>query len=236
MDKSVLYQHGTLAQLVPGLFQGTLRADELLKHGDTGIGTLNGLNGELIIAAGKIYQVAASGVVRLVNADEMMPFANVHWADFTSVGAVDQLDYDTLRAELLHRAGTRNLFFAVRVHGTFQTVTTRAVAEQTEPYPTLTATAAAQQVFTRQNVAGTLSGYYSPNLYAGAVSPGFHLHFLDDAHQFGGHVLDAQTTAATVELQKFTDFQLHLPAADPDFLQVNLDDPNITAAIKQAEN
>ena len=34
-----LYQHGTLAQLVSGLFEGNLSIGELLEHGDTGIGT-----------------------------------------------------------------------------------------------------------------------------------------------------------------------------------------------------
>ena len=44
-----LYQHGTLALLVPGLLKGTISMGELLKHGDTGIGTGEGLDGELII-------------------------------------------------------------------------------------------------------------------------------------------------------------------------------------------
>ena len=236
MDTSVLYQHGTLAQLVPGLFRGTLSAGDLMKHGDTGIGTLTGLNGELIIADGKIYQVGASGAVRLVKDNEMIPFANVHWADFQAFGQFNGLDYAALQAELLNRIGTKNLFFAVKLQGTFKTVTTRAVAAQVQPYPTLVETAASQQVFTRDNVQGTLSGYFSPNLYAGAVSPGFHLHFLDDAHTFGGHVLDAQVLAAKVDVQEFSDFRLHLPTENHDFLQANLDDPSINDAIKQAEN
>lgn len=39
---NVLYQHGTLALLVPGLLKGTLTSGELLEHGDTGIGTGRG--------------------------------------------------------------------------------------------------------------------------------------------------------------------------------------------------
>ena len=47
-----LYQHGTLALLVPGLLEGTTTIGELLTHGDTGIGTGEGLDGELIILDG----------------------------------------------------------------------------------------------------------------------------------------------------------------------------------------
>lgn len=38
-DTKKLFQHGTLALLVPGLFDGTLPLSSLLEHGDTGIGT-----------------------------------------------------------------------------------------------------------------------------------------------------------------------------------------------------
>lgn len=55
---NVLYQHGTLALLVPGLLEGTTTIGELLKHGDTGIGTGEGLDGELIILDGVAYKVA----------------------------------------------------------------------------------------------------------------------------------------------------------------------------------
>ena len=60
-----LYQHGTLALLVPGLLKGTITMGELLKHGDTGIGTGEGLDGELIILDGKPYHVHATGDVTL---------------------------------------------------------------------------------------------------------------------------------------------------------------------------
>lgn len=234
-EESTLYQHGTLALLVPGLLRGTQSVGELMQHGDTGIGTLTGLDGELIMAAGTVYQVNAAGQVRAVAADERVPFANVHRAAFEPAGTVKQLDYASLRAALAAKGPGENLFYAVRVHGTFQSVTTRAVAAQTEPYPTLTATAAAQSVFTQTDNVGTLSGYFAPKLYAGAAVPGFHLHYLSDAHDFGGHVLDAVVADATVELQVFTDLQLHLPADDADFRSANLDQADLNDQIAQAE-
>ncbi|MFT9270106.1 MAG: acetolactate decarboxylase, partial [Liquorilactobacillus nagelii] len=42
-NTKALYQHGTLALLVPGLLTGTLTLKELMAHGDTGIGTGEGL-------------------------------------------------------------------------------------------------------------------------------------------------------------------------------------------------
>jgi acetolactate decarboxylase len=236
MTEATLYQHGTLALLVPGLFRGTMRVGELMQHGDTGIGTLTGLDGELVMEAGKVYQVAATGQVRMVGPDELVPFANVHFADYTDAGTLDKLAFTDLQAQLLELMGTQNAFYAVRIHGEFSHVHTRAVAAQSEPYPTLVATAAAQHEFHADDVEGTLSGYFSPALYAGAVSPGFHLHFLSDDHQFGGHVLGGELAEGAVQLQRFNDFQLHLPNDDADFKQADFIGSDVLDQIHQAEN
>ena len=83
-NANVLYQHGTLALLVPGLLEGTTTIGELLKHGDSGIGPGEGLDGELIILDGEAYKVGQSGVAERVPDDFTMPFANVHHAAFQS--------------------------------------------------------------------------------------------------------------------------------------------------------
>lgn len=46
---NVLYQHGTLGTLMAGLLKGTASINELLQHGDLGIATLTGSNGEVIV-------------------------------------------------------------------------------------------------------------------------------------------------------------------------------------------
>ncbi|WP_204123261.1 acetolactate decarboxylase [Lacticaseibacillus mingshuiensis] len=236
-EDQLLYQHGTLGALVPGLFAGTQTLTELLQHGDTGIGTLDGLDGELIILAGQVYQVAASGQVHLIADTDAakVPFANVHHAAFETVGQVVADTQDAFANVVLKLLGTRNLFAAVRLHGTFGQVTTRAVAKQVPPYPTLTETAADQAVFTRKNVTGTLLGYYSPQLYAGMATPSFHLHFLSDAHDLGGHVLVLGQIAGALETQLFSDLQLHLPTENSAFLQEDLDG-DLLGEIAQAEH
>ncbi len=228
-----LFQHGTLAALVPGLFTGTITAGELLKHGDTGIGTLAGLDGELIIDAGTIYQVNHEGKVRVVAPDETIPFGNVHFANFGPAQTLKAASYADLQAAVRAHLRSLNLFAAIRLTGTFKHVTTRAVRKQTVPYPTLVATADDQSVFNAENVMGTLSGYFSPALYAGAAAPGFHLHFLSADHQFGGHVLAASGVTGALQLQTFTNFELHLPADDAAFRDQDFTSPQIVADIER---
>lgn len=52
MTKNTLFQHGTMQMLVEGLLEGTLPLSELLKHGNIGIGTGDGVDGELVILDG----------------------------------------------------------------------------------------------------------------------------------------------------------------------------------------
>ena len=48
-----LFQYNTLSALMSGLFEGSLTIGELLEQGDLGIGTLDEIDGELIVLDGK---------------------------------------------------------------------------------------------------------------------------------------------------------------------------------------
>lgn len=231
-----LYQHGTLALLVPGLFAGTQSIAALMAHGDTGIGTLAGLDGELIILDGVVYQVNAEGKVRTVAQSETVPFANVHHANFGEATTWQHLDDQALRQQLTASLPTVNAFSAVRLHGRFDHVTTRAVAKQSEPYPTLKQTAEAQAVFEADDVTGTLIGYFAPTLFAGVAAPGWHLHFLSDDHLMGGHVLQVDLASGTHQQQLFDSLDLHLPVDDQKFANYLADVDQAVSDIAQAES
>ena len=113
---------------------------------------------------------------------------------------------------------------------------TRAVLPQQPSYPTLTETASGQKEFHAENIKGTLIGYFSPDLYAGAVSPGFHVHFLAADHSMGGHILGFELDSGELFLQKFSDFQLHLPTDDQPFLKQQFDTTSLVADILKAES
>ena len=59
-DVIKLFQYNTLSALMAGLYGGTMTIGELLQHGDLGIGTLDSIDGELIILDGKAYQAKGS--------------------------------------------------------------------------------------------------------------------------------------------------------------------------------
>ncbi len=112
-------------------------------------------------------------------------------------------------------AGTR-LFTAVRVHGTFDSVTFRSVPRQEKPYPTLAEALKGQTVFTLTNVSGTLVGFVCPPYVGGVNVPGWHLHFIADDRTAGGHLLSFTSRDLEVSLDETDQFFMILPdAASP---------------------
>ncbi|MBD5068805.1 acetolactate decarboxylase [Ligilactobacillus apodemi] len=232
---SRVFQHGTLGQLVPGLFEGTLSVSDLLLHGDFGIGTASGLDGEMILLDHVPYLFQSNGQVRILKGSEKVPFATVHFTQVKDALTVEKMTQAQLGQFILANYPYKNLFFAVKLTGEFEFVKTRAVAKQERPYKTLTQVADEQAVFEANNVSGTLIGYYAPALFHGMAAAGYHLHFLATDHTIGGHLLDFKVANAQVELQPFATVEQHFPDEDQEFLAADIDLSDLHAQIEQAE-
>ena len=62
MGKNEIYQVSLLQALAYGDYHGSITAAELKAHGDTGIGTFDRLNGELILLDGVISEMKELGL------------------------------------------------------------------------------------------------------------------------------------------------------------------------------
>lgn len=234
-NQITLYQHGTLALLVPGLLTGKITMGELLKHGDTGIGTGEGLDGELIILDGKPYHIHGTGDITIVSNSFTMPFANAHFARYSPLAELENVDEADLNQQMISLSRARNTFFSVEVHGTFSSIRARAAVKSNPPYNTLAETAEHQSVFNRDRVEGTLLGYYSPELFEGATVGGFHHHFISDDHQFGGHMLNFHLDKGDVSYQLFDTFEQHLPVGNMQYMEHDFSNDDIAGSIHKSE-
>lgn len=232
---TTLYQHGTLALLVPGLLEGTITMGQLLKRGDTGIGTGEGLDGELIILDGKPYQVNSRGKVTIVSDKFKLPFANAHFARYSPLAELENVEQDDLNKQMLALSRAENTFFSLKVTGTFADIKTRAVVKSEPPYSTLAETARKQSIFTRDQIDGTLISYYSPQLFNGAAVGGFHHHFMSDDRKFGGHVLDFRLVKGEVSYQLFDTLEQHLPVDNKAYMEHDFEKDDIEGSIQASE-
>jgi len=208
----------TLFQIAPfntfaqGNYRGFVPFSEVAKQGDFGIGTLDGLNGEMVALNGVFYQIPSSGVPHVIGADEETPYATVTFfhADKT-IHVSDALNYSELAAYLNGTFTDHNAIYAIKVHGDYDYAKTRSPHLQTEPYPDLTGALTNQAIFNLNNVTGTAVGFYFPNSMDGIDYAGFHLHFITDDRTAGGHILDCIVSNATVEIEQINNYSLQIP-------------------------
>lgn len=217
-DRETVYQVSLLQGLTDGDFEGSITIGELKKHGDTGIGTFNGLNGELIMLDGTVYQAAGDGSVNVLPDTETIPFSNVTFFDedetesITNVESFEALT-DILNAKVKEMGD--NNFYMVRINGTFDEMNVRSEYGQEEPYKTITeALAVDQTFFDYENIEGTMVGLYCPVYMSELNSAGWHFHFVSEDKTMGGHVLGVKVNNAVIGYDKTDGFNMHLPSSE----------------------
>jgi acetolactate decarboxylase len=221
IDHSTLFQVSTSTALVEGVYGGVVTISELKQHGSFGLGTFDGLDGEMLALDGCFYQVLGDGTVREASEEARAPFAVVTEFRAERRFTVDRAEsFDDLTAQLDHRRDTENLFFAVRIDGRFSHVRTRALCKTASGVSLLDATAH-QPEFALADVTGTAVGFWTP-LYARTINvAGWHFHFVTDDRTGGGHLLYCQGVNLRVQMQDLADVRIAMPETAA-FLQADL--------------
>jgi len=223
-DPHVLFQASTIGALLDGAFDGDLSFAELARHGDLGLGTLNGLDGEMIALNGEFFRADVDGAIHMVPPGAKTPFAVVTRFEAEIDERIEgALSHEQLlsRLDSLTPAGASSC--AVRLDGRFDLVRARSVPRQSPPYRPLTEVVADQHVFGLTDVAGTMLGFRFPAYAEGIEVSGYHLHFISDDRARGGHVLDSRSNGLRARLDPSDDLHVELPP------RIDLADPGLAA-------
>jgi len=221
IEHSTLFQVSTSTALVQGVYDGVVTIGELKQHGDFGLGTFDGLDGEMLALDGHFYQVRSSGQVTEPGDDAKVPFAVVTEFRAKPGFALDPLDgFDDLVAQLDRKRQTQNLFYAVRIDGRFAHIRARAACKAAAGVSLVEATSR-QAEFEFTDVEGTLVGFWTPQ-YARTVNiAGWHLHFVTGDRTGGGHLLECRAGGLHAQMQVLTDVRIAIPETAA-FLQADL--------------
>jgi len=223
IGRDTLLQVSTAGALMAGTYDGIMKTGELKQYGDFGLGTVDKLDGEMVELNGVVFQVKSDGTVDKVADDVTIPLAVVTYFDADITEKLDSgMNMTDVQNYLDGTIPTVNIFYAIKIEGTFSYVKTRSVPAQTKPYPVLTEVVKNQAVFELNNVSGTVVGFRCPSYVGGLNVPGYHLHFLNDENTAGGHILDFVIEDATVYLDETASFLMQLPGSDSDFYKLDL--------------
>lgn len=228
-EPHVLFQASTIGALLEGAYEGDLTFAELREHGDLGLGTLNGLDGEMIAVDGRFLRADVDGRINEVEDSEKTPFAViVPFAPSVTAELDRELSHDALLARLDREVPAGTAACAVRVEGHFGHLRARSVPKQFPPYRPLAEVIGEQHVFEFSDVAGTLVGFRFPDYSEGIEVSGYHLHFVSEDRTRGGHVLDCSLIRGTASIDPSADLHVELPEG------VSLEGADLSASTREA--
>lgn len=211
-----MYQISTLQALALGYTRTVISAEELLKEGDTGLGTFEDLNGEMIVMDGQCYRADQDGHVSVVSPETGVPFAAVARLYGEQQFPMENMaDISAVKEELTRKIEERfglNSMHVVKIDGEFAKVDARSEAPYRSHHVSLKEILDKnQKAFIFENIRGSLVGVYFPDYMDGINMPGWHLHFLSQDRTLGGHVFDVSIKDAKAMVDKITNMMINLP-------------------------
>jgi len=208
VDRDSYYQVSTYGRLSEGGYQGMISIDRLLQHGDFGIGTVEGIDGEMMVLNGMAYRAGTDLVPVEVPAGTLIPFAMLtYFDDMLSYQLNEELNYTAFK-DRMEDVLQLYLVYAIMIDAEFDSITIRSVPGQQEPYPPLVDVVANQTTLRLDNVRGTMIGYYISDGLGEINVPGFHMHFLSQDMSYGGHVLDAEFSGIAVNVDPIRSYAI----------------------------
>ncbi|AFM26864.1 acetolactate decarboxylase [Desulfomonile tiedjei] len=205
-----LFQVSTFASFANGQYDGPVTFRELKQNGNTGIGTVNGLYGEMIAVDGRFFQIRDDGKVYEISDSELTPFATISSITAGTEFSAKANNADELHAAIDARIPDRSAVYVMRIDGLFSKLKLRSVPKQSKPYPALNEVIKKQAIFEHTNVRGTLVGFRFPDFMNGVNVPGYHFHFISDDRTIGGHMLDCSTEEAQGSFETVSQLNVRL--------------------------
>lgn len=197
--------------LLSNLFEGNTTFKEILKYGDFGIGTMNCLDGEVIILDGIPYTIRADGKAYVIDNFERSPISVVtHFKKDYFLNINTSIKYSQLIEKLNSFLPTQNIFYPVKIVGEFKYMATRSIAKQSKPYKPIEDLINETVKFNFTNIKGTVIGFKSPSFIERIGVPDYHFHFIDKDRKVGGHLLDFEMTTGKIEYALARDFHVKL--------------------------
>ena len=210
-----VFQVSTLDALSLGLYQGIYAIGALKKQGDFGLGTFEGIDGEMTILDGHFYHFRSDGVVTEESDRVASSIRGHHYVSPTGRFRTNGLSMSELNQTIDQHIPSTNLFYAIRIHGNFSELTTRAIPKLFPPYPPLSQAIEQQITFPFQNIEGTLVAFRCPAWVKGINQVGYHYHFISDDEIVGGHALSFTTGAVSIEIQELQGNSIWVPDKGP---------------------
>lgn len=199
--------------LLDGGFDGIVSLAEVMPAGDHGLGTVDRLDGELVVVDGEPWRIPATGRAERVPLETLTPFVVLTTMQDPIRVRVRDISRDEALAEIERLVDDPSAVVAVRLEGLFSRVLVRSVPAQEKPYRPYAEICASDEIrWEHHDFNGVFVGFRFPDLAgSGDTIGGLHLHGLDDARTTGGHNHEMHIADAELSVSVTHDVALALP-------------------------
>lgn len=230
-----IYQVGVLPAFLNGVYEGDVTFEQIQKLGNFGLGTVNGLKGELLALDGEFYQMDQLGKASKVNPKNATPFALVsQFVAYKTLQLQNIQSLNELNQKLLSEMDSPNIFYMFRIDGVFRELRIRSEnceyinhRRLGELLPVI------QKKQTLAQSEGTLVASFCPAYCRSFTIENFHYHYINRERTLGGHVFDLKLEQAQLQMQKSHEFMVQLFQTD-DFYKCSMD-VDIATELKKIE-
>jgi acetolactate decarboxylase len=170
----------------------------------------------MIVVDGYFYQFTGDGTLRQSGDTDPVPFAVVTFFEPDKQLSVSgSLDYDSLRTLIEKKLPSRNMGYAIKIEGDFAYLKCGSIDIQEKPYTkTLSQALVNRPVFEKEDISGTMVGFWYPEYMENVNVPGFHLHCISGDHEIAGHVLEFEASDLEISIDICPGFDVELPETD----------------------
>lgn len=212
--------------LLDGAYDGVVSLAEVLRYGDHGLGTIDRLDGELVVVDGTPWQIDATGTARVLSPATLTPFVVLSSMTSPVRRRIQNATREQVARTIDEVVGDPGAIASVRLEGVFRRVLIRSVPPQSPPYRPYAEVCTADEVrWEIENFHGVFVGFRFPGIGEtnGAIG-GLHLHGIDDTRSTGGHNHELDVLDADLSVSVTRDFSIGLPdRAMSDLLDMSAD-------------
>lgn len=198
--------------LLDGAYDGVVALSEVMGNGDHGLGTLDRLDGELVIVDGEPWHVPHSGVAARAPLDSRTPFVVLTTMEQPTSVRLRDAGRAEVMAAIDQLVDGPDAVVAVRIDGRFTRVLNRSVPAQVPPYRPYSEVCATDEVrWECHDFEGTFVGFRFPDLEIGYSAGTLHLHGVDVDRTTGGHNHEFHLADGRLTMSVSRDVLLALP-------------------------